>query len=151
MRSRQWRSRLLRASFQKDEEEDQVRSEDYLQVFCAREFYNTLQSSHYVKEMHELVAVHLEFSELGMVKIEFDHPILGIDTFIARLNELRRATGPFPPSPKQHIEEIEAIDFVKIISMYPATTAGAVPASNVTKPSIMELVEPVVEATPIFQ
>lgn len=90
--------------------------------------------------MHELLDVRLECPKLGMVKIEFDHPILGIDSFIAKLNELRRATGPFLSSPKQHIEEIEAVDFVKIISMDPATMAAVVPALNETELLIMELV-----------
>lgn len=38
-----------------------------------QEFYDTLQSFHFMEEKHELLVVGLEFPILGMVKIEPDH------------------------------------------------------------------------------
>lgn len=37
--------------------------------------------------MHELLAVGIEFPDLGMAKIELDHPVLGVDSLNTRLNE----------------------------------------------------------------
>lgn len=46
-----------------------------------------LESPHSVKEMQELLAVGLEFPDLGMVKIEPDHPFPSVYSLISRLNE----------------------------------------------------------------
>lgn len=37
--------------------------------------------------MHELLAVGIEFPDLGMVNEEVDQPVLGLDSLIAKLNE----------------------------------------------------------------
>lgn len=37
----------------------------------AREFYDTLQCSHSVEEMHDVLVVGLEFPDLGLVKIDW--------------------------------------------------------------------------------
>lgn len=56
--------------------------------------------------MHELLLVGLEFPNLGMVKIEQDHPIPYVDNLVARLNERLSSNWHVPPSPEQYIEEI---------------------------------------------
>lgn len=57
--------------------------------------------SHSVKEMHELLAEGVEFPDLGMVNIERDHPITGVDSLTARLNEQHPSNWDISPSPKQ--------------------------------------------------
>lgn len=44
---------------------------------------------HSIEEMHELLAVGIEFSKLGLVKLEAGHPILDFDSLLARLEEQR--------------------------------------------------------------
>lgn len=39
----------------------------------AQTFYDTLQTSQALDEMHELLAVGMEFSDFVMVKIEFEY------------------------------------------------------------------------------
>lgn len=67
----------------------------------AREFYDSLQSFHSTKEMHEVLIVGLGFPDLGMVKIDPVHPIHGVDSLIARLNERHLGNWNILPSPKQ--------------------------------------------------
>lgn len=45
------------------------------------------KSSNSIEEMHELLVAGLELPNLGMVKIELNHPILNVDSLIAKLNE----------------------------------------------------------------
>lgn len=46
----------------------------------AQVYYDTLHAFHTPKEMTELLVMSLEFSDLGIVNIEPDHPALGVDT-----------------------------------------------------------------------
>lgn len=116
----------------------------------ARKFFESLQSSHSVKEMHELMTVGVEFSDLGMVKIEADHPIPGVDTLIARLNQWLLSNWDVHQSPEQYIEVIGATNYIRPASMDPTTVMNVVPDPEVTEPSVMESVEPTVRATPTF-
>lgn len=93
----------------------------------AREFYDTLQSPHSVKEMHDLLGVGLEFQDLGMAKIESYHPIPGTDSLIGRLNERRPSNQDIPPSLEQYIEEIGTVDFVKDTPMDTSRNGGCCP------------------------
>lgn len=53
----------------------------------AQNFFDALQSFYFVEEMHELLAVGVEFPYLEMVNIEPNHSIPNVDSLIPRLNE----------------------------------------------------------------
>lgn len=46
--------------------------------------------------MHELLAVGVEFPDMGQVKIEACHPILGFDRLLAAWKSGAPAVGTFP-------------------------------------------------------
>lgn len=53
----------------------------------ARKFFANLASTHSAEEMQGLLVAGVEFPELGIVKIEAEHPPPGLDNFVARLDE----------------------------------------------------------------
>lgn len=65
----------------------------------------TLQSSHSNEEIHELLAVGLEFPNLDMVKIEPDHSIPDVHSLISKLNEWGQSNWDISPSSEQYIKE----------------------------------------------
>lgn len=77
--------------------------------------------------MHELLAVGVEFPDLGMVKIEPDHPAPDVDSLIARLND-RHSSNWDVPHLRQYIEENEVADYIRTTSIDPTTAAGVVPS-----------------------
>lgn len=50
-------------------------------------YYDTLQSSHSLEEMHELLVMGQEFLDLRMVKIGPGYLFLVMDSLLARLEE----------------------------------------------------------------
>lgn len=58
---------------------------------------------HSVEEMHEHLVVDMEFLDLGMVKIEAERPVAGLDNLLASLNEQHRSTWVVPASSEQYI------------------------------------------------
>lgn len=48
----------------------------------------------------------VEFLDIGLVKIEADHPILDFDSLLARLEEQRPSNWDIPASLEQFKEEI---------------------------------------------
>lgn len=50
-------------------------------------FFGNLSSTHFVEEIHELKVVVVEFLDLGMVKIELEYSIPGLDNLLAWLEE----------------------------------------------------------------
>lgn len=63
----------------------------------AREFFDNLSSMHTAEEMHELLVVGVDFLDLGMVTVEAEHLVPGLDNLLTRLEERARAIGTFPP------------------------------------------------------
>lgn len=53
--------------------------------------------------MGEILVVGIEFSDLGMVKIEAEHPIPGFNNLVARLDERCPSNWDIPASPEQYI------------------------------------------------
>lgn len=85
----------------------------------AQNFFDSLQSSHSIEEIHKLLAMGVEFLDLKMVKIETDHPLPAVDSLIAMLNEQlpSKQDSPIPRA----IEEIGVANLVRPISMGLAT------------------------------
>lgn len=77
---------------------------------------------HSVEEMHNILAVGIEFPELGMMKIEADHKIRGFDNLFARLEKRSRVIGMFP----WDIEEIGAAVYIRVPSVDPAMVTALV-------------------------
>lgn len=44
-----------------------------------RKVFDSLSSSHVVEQIHKLLVVAVEFSDLGLVKIEAEHPVPSFD------------------------------------------------------------------------
>lgn len=57
-----------------------------------------MPTSHSVDELRELLIVGLEFLDLGLVKIEADHPVIGVDRLLTRLEEQRPSNWDVPTS-----------------------------------------------------
>lgn len=108
----------------------------------AWKFFESLQSSHSIKEIHELLVAGLEFSNLRMVKIEADHPVHGVGSLIARLNKRRpRKLGCSSISRVIYWGD-QGDGFYLGPSVDQIAPAGVVPGPEVTEPPTMELVEP---------
>lgn len=56
--------------------------------------------------MHELLAMGVEFPDLGLVKIEADHTIPGFDNLLFQLEERHPSNWRIPASPEQYLEKI---------------------------------------------
>lgn len=46
-----------------------------------------LATTHSAEEVQELLVAGVEFFDLGMVKIEDEHPVLGLERLVASLEE----------------------------------------------------------------
>lgn len=80
----------------------------------ARRFIADLMTTYTPGELQDLLAVGVEFPELGMVKIETKHPIPGLDQLCVTL-EARRSTG-FDVSAfvaEEYVEEIDLDTFIQ--------------------------------------
>lgn len=52
-----------------------------------RKFFVELATTYIVGEVNGLLTVGMEFPELGMVKIEAEHPVPGVDRLVTILEE----------------------------------------------------------------
>lgn len=68
------------------------RREWFTSISGPQDSFADLAATHSVGELQELLVVGMESSNLGMPKIEAEHPIPGLDRLAASLNE-RRATS----------------------------------------------------------
>lgn len=85
---------------------------------CARAYYDTLHASNTPEEMHELLVVGLE-SDLGMVKIEPDHPTFGVDSLLARLGEQCTSNWDVPPSRSNILRRLGVVGYTRAASVDP--------------------------------
>lgn len=76
--------------------------------------------------MQELLVIGVEFSDLGMVKIEVEHPVPDLDNLLGRLDEQRPSNWEIPAFPGQYMEEIGLADYVQATLMDPAVEVAVV-------------------------
>lgn len=81
-------------------------------------FYD-MSSSHTVEDLCGLLVAGLEFLDLGIEKIEADHPVHGFDILLARLEERRPSNWDVLASLKQYIEAIEPANYLLAASVDP--------------------------------
>lgn len=80
-----------------------------------------LMTTHTLEELQDLLATGGEFLELGNVKIEAEHPVLGLDQLRVSL-ETRRSTRFDVSSSieEEYVEEIDLAIFIQAMLVKPA-------------------------------
>lgn len=93
----------------------------------ARRFIADLMTTHTPEELQDLLADGLEFPELGMVKIEVEHPVPGLDQLHATL-EARRSTrfDLSASAEEEYVEEIDLDTFSRAMLMRPTLEPGRI-------------------------
>lgn len=102
--------------------------------FHAQKIVDSQQSSHSIEEMHWTPGRGRSILGFGEGKDRAHHPVPGVDSLIARPNELCPSNWDIRPSSNQYIEEIGVMVFVQAASMDPATTTGVASGPEITEP-----------------
>lgn len=106
----------------------------------ARPFLANLMTTHTLGELQDLLTAGVEFSELGMVKTEAEHPVPGLDQLCISL-EMRRFSrlDVLASVEEEYVEKIDLATFILSMLVARALEPRAVippgPAPEVTWPS----------------
>lgn len=77
-------------------------------------------------EIEELLSASLEFPNLGIVEVEAEHPIPGIDGLMTRIKEHCLSGWDIPSSPEKYLKEIGAAKFERASFVDSAVTAAPI-------------------------
>lgn len=96
-----------------------------------------MSTSHLVEELHKLLVTGVEIPELGLVKIEADHSLPGVNILLTRLEEQNRSNWDVPIASEQYIEEIRA-DYIHPTLVDSTTVANTGPSPGPVTSLVME-------------
>lgn len=109
--------------------------------------FANLASTHSVWEVQKILIAGTRFLDLGMVKVEDEHPVPGLDRLVASLEERLPTNWDIPESSEQFIEEIGLVDYIQAMLVGPTVKTGTIPVPKATVPSTTEPMEPLMEQT----